>query len=75
MKNKFKFFAMSLGLFASLGSSMLTAFAQGTAFSYQGQLQINGAPANGSYDLELTLFISNLLFVHSKLTIYQQLCF
>ena len=59
MKYKFKFFAMSLGLFASLGSSMLTAFAQGTAFTYQGQLQINGAPANGSYDLELTLFSTN----------------
>jgi hypothetical protein len=26
--------------------------AQGTAFTYQGQLQNNGAPANGTYDLQ-----------------------
>lgn len=30
--------------------------AQGTGFSYQGQLQNNGSPANGSYDLMFTLF-------------------
>ncbi len=33
-----------------------TAFAQGTAFTYQGQLQNNGSLANGSYDLQFALF-------------------
>ena len=36
--------------------SFVTAFAQGTAFTYQGQLQNNGSPANGLYDLKLLLF-------------------
>ena len=31
------------------------AFAQGTPFTYQGRLSDNGAPANGNYDLLLTL--------------------
>ena len=31
-------------------------FAQGTAFSYQGQLSDAGAPANGNYDLSFSLF-------------------
>jgi hypothetical protein len=33
-----------------------TVFAQGTAFTYQGRLQNNGSPANGSYDLTFGLF-------------------
>jgi hypothetical protein len=32
------------------------AEAQGTAFTYQGQLQNNGSPANGNYDFTFTLF-------------------
>src|SRR5690349_4209391 len=31
-------------------------FAQGTAFTYQGQLTDGSAPANGSYDVTFTLF-------------------
>jgi hypothetical protein len=30
--------------------------AQGTAFTYQGQLQNNGSPANGNYDFTFALF-------------------
>jgi Regulator of chromosome condensation (RCC1) repeat/Chaperone of endosialidase len=30
--------------------------AQGTAFTYQGRLQNNGAPANGIYDLQFTIY-------------------
>lgn len=37
-----------------------SAFAQGTAFTYQGQLNASGAPANGSYDLAFTLFATNV---------------
>ncbi len=33
-------------------------FAQGTAFSYQGRLTDQGAPANGEYDVAFTLFDS-----------------
>jgi len=32
------------------------AQAQGTAFSYQGQLQNNGSPANGNFDFKLQLY-------------------
>ena len=32
------------------------AFAQGTAFTYQGRLNFGGNPANGNYDLNFTLF-------------------
>ncbi len=45
-----------MGLFAA-GSSLR---AQGTAFTYQGQLQNNATPANGSYDLTFALFNTNL---------------
>ena len=34
----------------------LPAFAQGTTFTYQGRLNNNGTIANGSYDLQFTLF-------------------
>jgi hypothetical protein len=34
------------------------AFAQGTAFTYQGRLNVSGAPASGSYDLAFALFDS-----------------
>ena len=33
-----------------------TGFAQGTAFTYQGQLNSGGSPANGSYDLQFGLW-------------------
>jgi hypothetical protein len=32
-----------------------TAFAQATAFSYQGRLDASGSPANGAYDLEFAV--------------------
>ncbi len=35
------------------------AFAQGTAFTYQGRLNSSGAPVSGSYDLTFTLFNTN----------------
>jgi hypothetical protein len=36
-----------------------TASAQGTAFTYQGQLNDSGQPANGVYDLRFSLFTTN----------------
>jgi hypothetical protein len=37
----------------------LPVFAQGTAFTYQGQLQNNGGPANGIYNFAFSLFTTN----------------
>src|SRR2546421_2362593 len=41
---------------STLNPQLSTAFAQGTAFNYQGRLTDNGAPANGSYDLQFTIY-------------------
>ena len=45
-------------LAAALAASVIpfAALAQGTAFSYQGRLADNARPANGSYDLQFSLF-------------------
>ncbi|MGP8234995.1 MAG: hypothetical protein ACLQVW_06270, partial [Limisphaerales bacterium] len=52
MKRPIHAFVSILGLLSALGQ----AAAQGTAFTYQGQLNDNGTPANGSYDLSFGLF-------------------
>jgi hypothetical protein len=46
------------------------ALAQGTAFTYQGRLNDSASPANGSYDLKLTLYdsVSGGLVVAGPLT-------
>src|ERR1700720_3294703 len=57
MKTKITFkFAAAVLLFAGLGLPFSTLFAQGTAFTYQGRLNDGGSPANGSYDLQFSLF-------------------
>src|ERR1700722_5293275 len=40
----------------ALFASVYPALAQGTAFMYQGQLNADGAPANGVYDFEFSLY-------------------
>ena len=35
------------------------AFAQGTAFTYQGQLNVSGVAASGSYDIAFSLYATN----------------
>ena len=55
MKNKLKLIAICHLLFAIC----LSVFAQGTAFTYQGQLQNNGSPASGTYNLTFSLFDTN----------------
>jgi trimeric autotransporter adhesin len=42
-----------------LSHQFSTVFAQGTAFTYQGHLNAGGVAANGSYDLQFMLFITN----------------
>ncbi len=47
---------------AALGGLLLSiqpVLAQGTAFTYQGQLQDNGSPASGTYNLTFSLFNTN----------------
>src|SRR5437762_13264305 len=55
MKNKLHL-VLGLALFTALNLEFSTLFAQGTAFTYQGQLRDGLAPANGSYDLTFSLF-------------------
>jgi hypothetical protein len=52
-------FAFAAVFISSLSLTLATAFAQGTAFTYQGRLNSGGGPANGSYDLVLSLFATN----------------
>jgi hypothetical protein len=52
MKIKLHPMLLTLALFASATTQL---FAQGTAFSYQGQLDLNGSQANGLYDLRFTV--------------------
>jgi hypothetical protein len=61
MKNQNKPFllALILSVVAILNVQLSAAFAQGTAFNYNGQLNVNGAPANGSYDVAFSLFATN----------------
>ena len=44
---------------STLNLQLSTAFAQGTAFTYQGQLNSGGSPANGIYNLTFSLFNTN----------------
>ena len=57
------FDAMKTGIIAIcylLSAIFELAHAQGTAFTYQGQLQNNGSPASGTYNLTFTLFNTNI---------------
>ncbi len=47
-----------LAFLSTLNLQLSTARAQGTAFTYQGRLQNNGAPATGIYDLRFTIYDS-----------------
>ena len=49
--------ALGLALLAAL-SPQPSAFAQGTAFTYQGRLNDGGSPAGGIYDLRFTIYES-----------------
>src|SRR5208282_1821471 len=59
MNNQIKQLLIALVLLSALNSQLSTALAQGTAFTYQGQLQANGDPASGTYNLTFTLFNTN----------------
>jgi hypothetical protein len=59
MKTK-KVLLLALLAFCTLPSALSTAGAQGTAFTYQGQLMDSGAPANGLYDIRTGLYPTNI---------------
>jgi hypothetical protein len=58
VKNKL-FAGLVLIHLAVFNFQLSTAHAQGTAFTYQGQLQNNGSPASGTYALTFSLFNTN----------------
>jgi hypothetical protein len=55
-KRHYLFMALVLLALATLHAPLATAHAQGTAFTYQGRVTDNGAAANGSYDLQFTIY-------------------
>ena len=60
MKTKFNLLAVAtLALLSTINHQLSTACAQGTAFTYQGQLQNNGALAGGAYNLTFTLYTNS----------------
>jgi endosialidase-like protein len=71
MKTKlhFLFSTVALLAFSTFNSQFSTVFAQGTAFTYQGQLASGGLPANGSYDLTFALFNASSGGVQSGVTL------
>jgi hypothetical protein len=56
MKTKARLLFVAFALLQAINLHLSTAHAQGTAFTYQGRLNINGAPANGVYDFNFGLF-------------------
>jgi hypothetical protein len=57
MKIKCNLLAVAtLALASTIDPQLYTVSAQGTAFTYQGQLNSSGSLANGSYDFKFTLF-------------------
>src|SRR5437879_13334812 len=56
MKTKLPSILAGLALFSTLNSQLSTALAQGTAFTYQGRLNIGGSPADGNYDFRFAVF-------------------
>jgi hypothetical protein len=53
---KTKIFSCLLALMSLFMGGANPAFAQGTAFTYQGRLDNNNTPANGTYDLSFSAF-------------------
>ena len=56
IKSTVMFAALALLALSTLNPKSSTAFAQGTAFTYQGRLASGNNAANGSYDLEFSLY-------------------
>lgn len=59
IRNRKWIMALALPALIALDVQLSEAFAQGTGFTYQGQLQNSGSPASGYYNLTFTLFNTN----------------
>jgi lysophospholipase L1-like esterase len=57
MRKPIQNFVIAFALFFMLGAGVLHA--QGTAFTYQGQLNFKNGPANGVYNFTFTLYATN----------------
>src|SRR5438270_13671482 len=55
MKNKL-ISLLALTFLCAVNSQLSTLRAQGTTFTYQGRLDVDGAPANGVYDFNFRAF-------------------
>jgi hypothetical protein len=56
MKNRISSVPVALALLFTLNLQFSTALAQGTAFTYQGRLENDGSAANGTYNLQFSLY-------------------
>jgi hypothetical protein len=54
-----KTFSLSFTLLFLAVLSPLSAISQGTTFNYQGQLDVSNSPANGTYQMQFTLYPSS----------------
>jgi hypothetical protein len=59
MKANIHYLLQALLLLSAFHSPFSSARAQGTAFTYQGRLYSDGAPADGSYNLAFRLYATN----------------
>ena len=59
MKPRIQHTLLALALLSTFNLQPPACLAQGTAFTYQGQLQNNGSPASGTYNLTFSLFNTN----------------
>jgi len=53
------FVVLALLALSTLNPQPSNCYAQGTVFTYQGQLQNSGSPASGTYNLKFSLFATN----------------
>jgi trimeric autotransporter adhesin len=60
MRTLLKLTTLALLACSTLNYQLSTAFAQGTAFTYQGRLNDGGSPAHGTYDFRFKLFEDSL---------------
>ena len=60
MKIRIQCLSAALALFSAFSLPPSAAFAQGTAFAYQGRLNNGGSPAAGTFDFVFTLYDTNI---------------
>lgn len=60
IKSRNPFIALVALAIALLNAWVSSSFAQGTAFTYQGRLDVNGTPASGLYDFRFKLYFDPL---------------